>query len=158
MYCIRIPLVSLTIYRHIVDKTFQLFYRHQINWDFKMKGENWQKKLSYRTCGLLDGANVVNLECCVDYYNLSGDDKALVRQKSRNQLPDGPWIPDFWTQWATGYIYKDIFISFSVWWTWSVLWISLISHTLVHKWYKERYKMNSSDIKKANAGRFHKKS
>ena len=55
-----------------------------------MKGENWQKKLSYRTCGPLDGANVVNLECCVDYYNLSGDDKALVRQKSRNQLPDGP--------------------------------------------------------------------
>ena len=55
-----------------------------------MNGENWQKKLSYRTCGPLDGANDVNLECCVDYYNLSGDDKALVRQKSRNQLPDGP--------------------------------------------------------------------
>ena len=65
-----------------------------------MKRENCRKELSYRTDSPLDGATDVNLECCDEYYNLSGDDKALVRQKGRNQLPNGPRIPDFWTQGA----------------------------------------------------------
>ena len=63
-----------------------------------MEGENCQQKLYYRTDGPLDGATDVNLECCDIYDDLSGDDKAFVRQKSRNPLPDGPCIPDFWTQ------------------------------------------------------------
>ena len=55
-----------------------------------MEGESCQKKLSYRTNGPLDGATDVNLECCDNYDNLSEDDKALVRRKSRNHRPDGP--------------------------------------------------------------------
>ena len=43
-----------------------------------MEGENCQKKLSYRTDSLLDGATDVNLECCDIYDDLSEYDKSFI--------------------------------------------------------------------------------